>query len=132
VSKVGAGIFGLLLLWLVSSPSFAIFLGVLAVLFFLGQLIGQNDVTLVMYIVVTMAASYLFPFVMAAHHRQLRWLVIVPLVTSLLFALPSSFVALAGCRAGNEKAIWAMRAIPALQIGEVFAPKGQEMSCVGF
>jgi len=129
---VGAGVFVFLLFWLVSSPGFAIFLGLMAVLFFIGQLIGQNDVTLLLYIVVTMAASYIFPFVMAIYHKQLRWLVIVPLVTSLTFALPSSFVALAGCRAGNDTAVWAMRAIPALQIGELFAPKGKGMSCIDF
>ncbi|HET6746942.1 MAG TPA: hypothetical protein VFH06_02450 [Candidatus Saccharimonadales bacterium] len=132
MSKLEVGILALFIAWMVSAPGFAIFLGILALLALIGQLIGENSATLLIYIILTMAASYIFPIVMAVLHRQLRWLLIVPLVTSILFAFPSSLVALAGCRAGNGTAIWAMRAIPALQIGEIFAPKGQGMTCVDF
>ena len=108
-----------------------LFFVVIAAFYIAAEAIGKNTALLVIYIIVTMAISYLLPIAAVIYKRQWIWLVIIPFATSLLFSIPSSLVANAGCHAGKEGAIWAVRAIPALWIGEaVAAPKG--LTCHNF
>lgn len=96
-------------------------------------MIGESDGLLITYIVSAMAASYLLPIVVAIYYRSVIWLFIIPIVTSVVFVIPSSFVAAGGCEAGKEEAIWAMRTIPILAIAELtFAPDDERMTCATF
>lgn len=95
-----------------------IFLFALTIMFFVGSAVGENETLLVIYIVGAMAASYLLPIALSIYAKKVVWLIIVPAITSLLFAIPSSFIFNAGCTVGSQKAVWAMRADPAVWIAE--------------
>jgi hypothetical protein len=112
------------------TSGFGLLLFGIAIMGFFGKIIGESFLLTTIYILLAMSASYIFPIVIAVYKQQLKWLLIIPMMTSFLFAVPSSFVWLAGCESGNESSTWAMRAIPIMWLGELtIAPPGQELAC---
>jgi FtsH-binding integral membrane protein len=131
VSKFTAGSLLAMLVYGLSVPGFGLLLVGLVALLFLGRAIGENDVMLTMYVVGAMTTSYLFPFAVAVYKKHIIWLILVPLITSVVFAIPSSFVALGGCEAGKERAMWAVKAIPVpWGVAAVFDDK--KLTCASF
>lgn len=101
------------------AESIGVLLFALFIIFFLGEAVGENETLLLIYIIGAMAASYLLPVVLSFSFRSIFPLIIVPLITSFVFAFPSSFVLEAGCKAGNQEAVWAMRAVPVVWAAEL-------------
>ena len=102
----------------------------IAVVGFVGNAIGQSYVATTIYIIAAMSASYLLPIVVAIYKKKLVWLIIIPVITTFVFAFPSSFVTNTGCKMGNQSAVWAMRAIPLMWLAEAtIAPSDQKLSC---
>lgn len=128
VQKVVIRYMGKAIGWLIGLLTFSSFaIGVSAFLFsililaFIGGVIGENDTLLMIYIIGAMATSYLLPIVLAIYLKNAAWLIIIPVITSVVFAILSSFIMLAGCKVGKEEAVWAMRASPIMWLGESIA-----------
>jgi ABC-type Fe3+-siderophore transport system permease subunit len=127
---------GKVLGWLVGLFTFSVLVESVGIFFFaifilalLGQGIGENSTLLAIYIIGALSASYLLPVVLSLHQQRPSLLIIIPIVTSFLFALPSSFVFNAGCKSGRQAAVWAMRAIPVVWVGEtLLATSGDNLS----
>lgn len=94
--------------------------GTIMFVFGIGMFVGSHYPLLIIYVIGAMAASYLLPIiaVLTRPSRSSVWL-FIPLVTSALFALPSSVVYDTGCKTGYEGAVWAMRAVPIIGLGEM-------------
>ncbi|WP_330177538.1 hypothetical protein OG875_30935 [Streptomyces sp. NBC_01498] len=132
MSRAGLGCLGGLLLIGSMQGLGVVVLGI-GLLGVVGKFVGENAALITIYVVAAMGASYFLPIVAAIYHREVRWLFLVPLATTFLFAFPSSFVASYGCKDGREIAPWAMRAIPLLWLGEtVLAPEDEKISCETF
>lgn len=130
MGKFLAWFFGTATLYAFCTSGIGLLIFVAAVIGFLGSAVGQNHTLTTTYIITAMTASYLLPIAVALYHQRFRWLIIIPLITSVVFAIPSSFVTSAGCKTGNESAIWAMKAIPVMWMGEsAFATDKDNLTC---
>ena len=122
--------FGTASLYAFCTSGLGLMIFVVAMIGLLGGAIGENYALTTLYIIVAMATSYILPLVVAVYDQHFKWLIIIPLVTSAVFAIPSSFIADAGCKTGNEGAILAMKAVPLLALGEaVFATPADNLTC---
>lgn len=118
---------------------------VLALGSFAGTWIGGHAWLLGVYIVLGMFASYGIPLSWALSEGRdgkgpmrvingAGALLVGLIVTSGVFAVPSSFAASAGCNAGHSSAYRAMQVIPIWGIGQqLLAPANDPTrSCAGF
>ena len=130
-----------------SAGSSWIGLGIFAIALgsFAGTWIGGHAWLLGVYIVLGMIASYGIPLSMALSEGRrgkgpmrvmagASALLVGLIVTSAVFAVPSSFAASAGCGAGCSSAYRAMQVIPFWGIGQqLLAPADDPTwSCAGF
>lgn len=96
-----------------------------------GEAIGRQPILLAIFIVITMLCSYVAPIVFVIVTKRWFWLVVLPWLASIAFAIPSSIVAYNACKVGDAAAIWVMRAVPAIWIGETVA-SDKGTSCADF
>jgi len=128
--KFFAWFFGTASLYAFCTGGIGLFIFGVAVIGFVGNFIGQNPVSTMLYIIVGMTASYLLPIAVTIYKRSIKWLIIIPIITSFVFAFPSSFVTVSACKTGNESAAWAMRTIPLIWLAEItIAPEDEKISC---
>lgn len=126
--KTGLGCLGGMILWAVSAPSLGFVLFALVIVSFIGKFIGANHTLLMIYIIGAMFVSYVAPVILSILTKSWLWLIAIPVATTFIFAIPSSFVRLGGCDAGFDEAVWAMRAIPLMWAFEAFNPH-DPMTC---
>lgn len=112
MGKLIGGVLTGLLVYGLSASGFGVFIFVVMLAVLFGEAIAANDTALTIYIVAAMFTSYVLPILASIVEKNLKWLIVIPIVTTVAFALPSSFVAHYGCGAGKDRAIYAMKAIP--------------------
>jgi hypothetical protein len=127
-------------------PGFGLVLLVLALTNFLGEAVGAHHAVLISYNIVGISVSYVIPALVlvgliaacfiepemgfASLLMFIPGVIVWLFVASLVFAVPSSFVAKAACEAGYTTAgPIAMRTIPALGITERFVDDDQKIVC---
>jgi hypothetical protein len=96
-----------------------------------GHAIGGNDILLTIYVIGAMSFSYVIPLLLVLTFRlkNIGQAFLVLIVACLIFAVPSSFIAESGCRVGNEKAMWALKAVPILWLGDTLTPRSEGLTC---
>lgn len=117
---------------LFSVEGLGLLLTVLLAILFAGQVIGENNTLLTIYVIGAMSFSYLIPalLVLTFRLRNIGQAALVLIIASIVFAIPSSFVAESGCKAGNEQAMWAMRVIPIWWLGDtLMTPDDGNLTC---
>jgi len=117
---------------LFSAESFGLLLAVAIATAFVGQVIGENNTLLTLYIIGAMTFSYIIPLllVLTLRFKNVIRAFGVIFVACTILAIPSSFVAKSGCENSNERAMWALRAVPILWIGDqLVAPHGENLTC---
>lgn len=118
---VGPGCLVGMLAFGLSFPGLGLALFAVFLVSFIGKFIGHDPALLTVYIVVGMLSSYALPVVAAVVTRQIRWILFIPIATSLLLAVPSSFVFSGACESGQSAiAPMAMRTVPLLAGFELF------------
>lgn len=133
MSKAGVGcLIGLVMLMWGSIEGIGFFVGSLVALSFLGDWIGSHHVILGCYILGVIFVNYVVPIVAWSEGKHVAqkafYAIATPIVAFVVLAVPSSFVALGGCKAGNDNAVWAMRVTPVILVLNVV--NGEEMfSC---
>ena len=97
--------------------------GTVMIVFGFGMFVGSHYPALLIYVIAAMATSYLLPIIasLVRPSQKLVWF-FIPIVTSVIFALPSSVVYDTGCKAGHTEAAWAMRAVPVIGLLELATP----------
>lgn len=121
--KTGLGCLAGMILWGVSAPSLGFALFALVIVSFIGKAIGSDHTLLMIYIIGAMFTSYVAPIILTILTKTWWVLLAIPVATTFVFAIPSSFVMTGGCAAGFSEAVWAMRAIPLLWLFEAFNPQ---------
>jgi hypothetical protein len=128
--RIGAGCLAGMFLWAFSAPGFGLALFAVALVSIAGQFVGNDKTLLTVYVVGAMGLSYVAPVVLAIVNKSLGWLIGVPIITSFVFAIPSSFVRLGACEGGfDDLAPWTMRAIPLWWLVESLHPQERHIYC---
>jgi len=104
--------FGGAILYGLSTGGFGLFVIVTFAMSIAGTAIGENHTLVMAYTIGGMAIGYVLPVIVALHHKNIAWLIGVPLIASVVLAFPSSFVGFGACEAGDMSGAWAVRTIP--------------------
>jgi hypothetical protein len=143
MGKTGGGCLIGMIFFGVGFPTFGLFLASVAGISWLGGSIGEHGWMVTTYVVVGMLAGYIIPGIatigivligLKSPKDMLAGLfgvVIYLVVVSALFAFPSSFIAPAACKAGNQQSVWVMRSIPIFGLTELALAKDNDhLACV--